>query len=105
MPSFEVNEFIVLIFMSAGIGTFLLSCYYRRVMLKYLPAFASFWFTLFSTNMEAFAAPDFFNFMEHFCLMLSGIFMMLALISDVMAIVLKKKPLTVLSKQAGGRQL
>ena len=45
----------------------------RRDILKFIPGYFCFYLNFLFTNLEALAAPDAFNFMEHFFLMLAGI--------------------------------
>ena len=91
MPELEVGELIILI-----IAIFPMSFTYfvvkaRRDILKWVPGYVCFYMTFISTNMEALVAPDAFNFLEHFCIMLAGIFLGSAVFYEFYTKVLKEK--------------
>jgi hypothetical protein len=73
MPELEVGEMIILI-----IALFPMTFSYfvvkaRRDILKWIPGYFCFYLNFLFTNLEALAAPDAFNFLEHFFIMLAGI--------------------------------
>jgi len=91
MPELEVGELIILI-----IAIFPMSFTYfvvkaRRDILKWIPGYICFYITFISTNVEALVAPDAFNFLEHFCIMLAGIFLGSAVFYEFYTKVLKEK--------------
>ena len=89
MPSLEINELIVLIILSIPIAFSPYLFKKRKDIIKWAPGYYSLFFVFLSTNLEAFVAPDAFNFMEHFFAMLAGIFMCLAAVFEMYSKVLK----------------
>ena len=73
MPSFELLEFLslLLILIPFSFAYYLLKR--RRDMIPLLPGAAFLVLSFLCTIVEAFAAPDEFNFFEHFFIMLAGI--------------------------------
>ena len=65
MANLFVMSFSIIIFTIVSLGQ-------RKELKKYLPALISMWVVNFATNIEAFIAPDAFNFMEHFCTFLAA---------------------------------
>ena len=78
MPSLEINELIVLIILAIPVAFSPYLLKKRKDIIKWFPGYYSLFIVFLSTNLEAFVAPDAFNFMEHFFAMLSGIFMCVA---------------------------
>ena len=78
MPSLEINELIVLIILSIPVAFSPYLFKKRRDIMKWFPGYYALFLTFLSTNLEAFIAPDQFNFLEHFFAMLAGIFMFVA---------------------------
>lgn len=91
MPSLELNEIIVVSMMGIAVAVFAILVVKRKQYLKYLPGFVCFLFTFIGTNVEALVAPDLFNFMEHFCVLLAGILIMLAVAIDFYLVFFKEK--------------
>ncbi|MHA2009503.1 MAG: hypothetical protein ACXABO_19810 [Promethearchaeota archaeon] len=102
MPSLEINELIVLIILAIPVAFSPYLLKKRKDIIKWFPGYYSLFIVFLSTNMEAFVAPDAFNFMEHFFAMLSGIFMCAAAFYEYYSKVYKaKQPKT--SYIQGGR--
>lgn len=91
MPSLEINELMVLIILSIPVAFSPYLLKKRRDILKWFPGYYCLFITFLSTNLEAFVAPDTFNFLEHFFAMLAGVFMFLAAIYEYYSKVLKGK--------------
>ncbi|MFX1388991.1 MAG: hypothetical protein ACFE9Z_02890 [Promethearchaeota archaeon] len=91
MPSLEINELIVLIILSIPVAFSPYLLKKRRDIMKWFPGYYCLFITFLSTNLEAFVAPDTFNFMEHLFAMLSGIFMCIAALYEYYMKVLKGK--------------
>ncbi len=89
MPSLEINELIVLIILFIPAMFFPYLIKKRSDILKWAPGYYSLFMVFLSTNLEAFVAPDVFNFMEHFFAMLAGIFMCFAAAYEMYSKVLK----------------
>lgn len=90
MPSLEINELIVLIILSIPVGFSPYLLKKRRDIMKWMPGYYALFITFLSTNLEAFFAPDEFNFMEHFFAMLAGILMFVAAVYEFYTKILKK---------------
>ncbi|MFX1377267.1 MAG: hypothetical protein ACFFA0_15805 [Promethearchaeota archaeon] len=101
MPSFEINEFIVLIIISIPVAFSPYLLMKRKDIMKWAPSYYALFVTFLSTNVEAFVAPDGFNFMEHFFAMLAGIFMCLAAFYEYYSKVLKEKQPKLAHKRGG----
>ena len=101
MPSLEINELIVLIIISIPVAFSPYLLKKRRDIMKWFPAYYALFITFLSTNLEAFYAPDTFNFMEHFFAMLAGIFMCLAAFYEYYTKILKGKQLKLSHKKVG----
>ncbi len=91
MPELEVGELIILI-----IALFPMTFSYfvvkaRKDILKWIPGFFCFYLNFLFTNLEALAAPDAFNFLEHLCLMLAGIFLGSAVFHEFYTKVINEK--------------
>ncbi|MFX1337406.1 MAG: hypothetical protein ACFFDK_02220 [Promethearchaeota archaeon] len=91
MPELEVGEMIILI-----IAIFPMTFSYfvvkaRRDILKWLPGYFCFYLNFLCTNLEALALPDVFNFLEHFFLMLAGIFLASAVFHEFYTKVLNER--------------
>ncbi len=93
MPSLEINELMVLIILSIPVAFSPYLLKKRRDILKWFPGYYALFITFLSTNLEAFVAPDTFNFMEHLFAMMAGIFMCLAAFYEAYSKVLKSKPI------------
>ena len=78
----------------------------RKDALFYLPGFVTLFITFMSTNVEAVAEPDLFNFFEHFCILLTGIFLLLGALADLYFNFIKKKVvqrrISIPKKEIGG---
>jgi hypothetical protein len=57
--------------------------------MKWFPGYYALFFVFLCTNLEAFIAPDEFNFLEHFFAMLAGILMCVAAIYEYYTKILK----------------
>ena len=90
MPSLEINELIVLIILSIPVAFSPYLLKKRRDIMKWMPGYYALFITFLSTNLEAFIAPDQFNFMEHFFAMLSGILMFIAAVYEYYTKIFKK---------------
>ena len=91
MPQLEVNELIMLIISAIPI---IFSPYIykkRRDILKWAPGYYSLFLVFLFTNLEAFALPDFFNFLEHFFIMIAGISMCVIAMYEYYSKVIKGK--------------
>lgn len=91
MPELEIGE---LIFLTIATVPIILSFWIiraRKDILKYMPVYYCIYITFFSTNIEALILPDVFNFIEHFSLMLAGIFMFSAVVYDFYTRISKQK--------------
>ena len=91
MPSLEINELIMLIICLIPAIFFPYLIGKRRDIMKWGLGFYSLFMVFLSTNLEAFVAPDFFNFLEHFFIMVAGIFMCFTAIYEYNKKVLKEK--------------
>ena len=91
MPELEISELIILIVCTVPLAMSYWIIKARKDILKYFPSGGCLYLTFLFTNLEALILPDFFNFLEHFCLMLAGIFMFLALMYDFYTKYLKNK--------------
>jgi hypothetical protein len=80
MPEFEILEFIALIIILCPFSFAYYIVKRRKDMLPLLPGATFLVLSFLCTNLEALAAPDTFNFLEHFFIMLSGISFLLAMI-------------------------
>ncbi|MFX0138875.1 MAG: hypothetical protein ACFFDN_34860 [Candidatus Hodarchaeota archaeon] len=104
MPDLEVSELIFLIIATIP---FIMSYWIvkaRRDILKYLPGYYCIYMTFLSTNLEALFLPDVFNFLEHFCLMLAGLFMLIAISYDFYTKLIKPKLIESNQNQGGVRK-
>jgi len=79
MPSFELLEFLSLLLIVIP----LFFAYYllkrRKDMLPLIPGAIFLMLSFLCTNLEAFASPDEYNFMEHFFIMLAGVSFLLGM--------------------------
>ena len=91
MPSLEINELIMLIICTVPAIFFPYLIKKRRDIMKWGLGFYALFMVFLSTNLEAFILPDFFNFLEHFFIMLAGIFMCITGIYEYYTKVLKGK--------------
>ncbi len=101
MPQLEINELIMLIISSIPI---IFSPYLykkRRDILKWAPGYYSLFLVFLSTNLEAFVAPDFFNFLEHFFIMIAGISMCVVAMYEYYSKVIKGKQIELSYKTEG----
>ncbi len=89
MPSLEINELIVLIILSIPVAFSPYLFKKRRDIMKWFPGYYALFFVFLSTNLEAFIAPDAFNFLEHFFAMAAGILMFSAAIYEYYTKILK----------------
>lgn len=101
MPSLEVNELIVLIIISIPVAFSPYLLKKRRDIMKWAPAYYCLFMTFLSTNLEAFTAPDTFNYMEHFFAMLAGVLMCVAAAYEYYSKVLKEKQIKIAHKKGG----
>ena len=91
MPSLEINELTVLIILAIPVAFSPYLLKKRKDIIKWFPGYYALFIVFLSTNLEAFVAPDTFNFMEHFFAMLSGIFMCAAAFYEYYSKVFKAK--------------
>ncbi|MFX1344368.1 MAG: hypothetical protein ACFFAI_04625 [Promethearchaeota archaeon] len=101
MPTLEINELIVLIILSIPVAFSPYLFSKRRDIMKWFPAYYALFMTFLSTNLEAFYAPDTFNYMEHFFAMVAGILMCLAAFYEYYVKILKGKQLKLTYKKGG----
>ena len=80
MPEFELLEFVslILILIPFSFSYYILKR--RKDMIPLLPGATCIVLSFACTNLEAFAAPEIFNFFEHFFIMLGGITFLVAMI-------------------------
>ncbi|MHA1987332.1 MAG: hypothetical protein ACW98D_11885 [Promethearchaeota archaeon] len=90
MPSLEINELIVLIILSIPVAFSPYLFKKRRDIMKWFPGYYALFFVFLSTNLEAFIAPDEFNFLEHFFAMVAGVLFCAAAIYEYYSKILKK---------------
>lgn len=93
MPSLEINELMVLIILSIPVAFSPYLLKKRRDIMKWFPGYYCIFIVFLSTNLEAFVAPDTFNFMEHLFAMLAGILFCMAALYEAYSKVLKGKPI------------
>ncbi|TFG13029.1 MAG: hypothetical protein EU535_05560 [Promethearchaeota archaeon] len=96
MPEFEILEFIALLIIICPFSFAYYIIKRRKDMFPLLPGATFLVLSFLCTNLEAFAAPDAFNFMEHLFIMLAGISFLVAMIF-MHYIKISKKPV-ILSK-------
>jgi len=89
MPSLEINELIVLIILAIPVAFSPYLLKKRRDIMKWFPGYYSLFIVFLSTNLEAFVAPDAFNFLEHFFAMIAGILFCMAALYEAYSKVLK----------------
>jgi len=89
MPSLEINELIVLIILAIPVAFSPYLLKKRRDIMKWFPGYYSLFMVFLSTNLEAFVAPDAFNFLEHFFAMIAGILFCMAALYEAYSKVLK----------------
>ncbi|MFX0023935.1 MAG: hypothetical protein ACFE9S_16530 [Candidatus Hermodarchaeota archaeon] len=99
MPSLEINELTVLIILAIPVAFSPILLKRRRDIMKWFPGYYCIFITFLSTNLEAFIAPDAFNFMEHFFAMLAGILFCLAAVYEYYSKVLKGKQIKLPTKK------
>jgi len=99
MPSLEINELTVLIILAIPVAFSPYLLKKRRDIMKWFPGYYCVFMTFLSTNLEAFAAPVTFNFMEHFFAMLAGILFCLAAMYEYYSKVLKEKQIKLPTKK------
>ena len=79
MPSFEINEFVVLVIFSIS---FLILTYYilksKRRPNAFFWGFAFLFMNSVFTNLEAFMYPDILNILEHFSVVPAGLLFAMA---------------------------
>lgn len=93
MPSLEINELMVLIILAIPVAFSPYLFKKRRDIMKWFPGYYSLFMVFLCTNLEAFVAPDTFNFLEHFFAMIAGILMCIAALYEAYSKVLKGKPI------------
>ena len=93
MPSLEINELMVLIILAIPVAFSPYLLKKRRDIMKWFPGYYSLFMVFLCTNLEAFVAPDTFNFLEHFFAMIAGILMCIAALYEAYSKVLKGKPI------------
>ncbi len=96
MPEFELLEFIPLLLCIIDFAFAPIVIKKRKEMLLVVPGASFLALSFLFTNIEAFVAPDLFNFLEHFFIMLAGISFLGAMI--FMHYIKMSKKLTVQSK-------
>ncbi|MFW9773702.1 MAG: hypothetical protein ACFFFB_06055 [Candidatus Heimdallarchaeota archaeon] len=101
MPSLEINELIVLIIISIPVAFSPYLLKKRRDIMKWAPGYYALFVTFLSTNLEAFTAPDSFNFMEHFFAMVAGILFFGAALLEYYSKVMKGKQLKITHPKGG----
>lgn len=89
MPSLEINELVVLIIIAIPVAFSPYLLKKRRDILKWFPGYYCLFMVFLSTNLEAFVAPDAFNFMEHFFAMMAGILFCIAALYEAYTKVLR----------------
>jgi hypothetical protein len=89
MPSLEINELIVLIILAIPVAFSPYLFKKRRDIMKWFPGYYALFFVFLCTNLEAFIAPDEFNFLEHFFAMAAGILMFTAAVYELYTKILK----------------
>ena len=102
MPSLEINELIVLIIISIPVAFSPYLLKKRRDIMKWFPAYYALFFTFLSTNLEAWTAPDTYNFFEHFFAMVAGLLMCAAAGYEYYSKILKGKQLKISQIKRGG---
>ena len=78
MPELAVDEIIILIMTIFPMISLLAAVWKNKTIAKWIPVFVCLFLTFFCTNVEALAAPEIFNFFEHFFSMMIGITMAMA---------------------------
>ena len=101
MPTLEINELIVLIILSIPVAFSPKLLNKIRDIKKLFTGYYALFLVFLSTNLEAFIAPDTFNFMEHFFAMVAGIFMCMAAFYEYYSKVMKGKQLKLSHRQEG----
>ncbi|MFX0080524.1 MAG: hypothetical protein ACFE94_02115 [Candidatus Hodarchaeota archaeon] len=101
MPTLEINELIVCIIISIPVAFSPYLLQKRRDIMKWAPGYYALFITFLSTNLEAFYAPDTFNYMEHFFAMVAGILFCLAAFYEYYTKVLKGKQIKIRNRQGG----
>ncbi|MHA2182194.1 MAG: hypothetical protein ACXAAH_12310 [Promethearchaeota archaeon] len=89
MPSLEINELIVVIILAIPVAFSPYLLKKRRDIMKWMPGYYALFIVFLSTNLEAFIAPDEFNFMEHFFAMMAGILMFVAAVYELYTKIIK----------------
>ena len=80
MPEFELLEFVALVLILIPFSFVYYIMKRRKDMIPLLPGAACLVLSFACTNLEAFAAPEMFNFFEHFFIMLAGITFLVAMV-------------------------
>ena len=80
MPEFELLEFLALILILIPFSFAYYILKRRKDMIPLLPGATCLVLSFACTNLEAFAAPEMFNFFEHFFIMLAGITFLVAML-------------------------
>jgi hypothetical protein len=101
MPSLEINELIVAIILAIPVAFSPYLLKKRRDIMKWFPAYYCLFIVFLSTNLEAFVAPDAFNFMEHFFAMMAGILICVASFYEYYSKVMKGKQIKYSFKKGG----
>ena len=104
MPSLEINELIMLIVISIPAIFFPYLIKKRRDIMKWGLGFYALFMVFLSTNLEAFALPEFFNFLEHFFIMVAGILMCVTAMYEYYSKVLKGKQIKLGYKKASSER-
>ena len=89
MPSLEINELMVLIILAIPVAFSPYLLKKRRDIMKWFPGYYCLFIVFLSTNLEAFVAPDTFNFLEHLFAMFAGILFCMAALYEAYSKVLK----------------
>lgn len=80
MPEFEILEFLAMIIVLIPLTFSIFIIKRRKDMIPLFPGVAFIFLSFICTNLEAFVAPDAFNFLEHLFIMLGGISFLLGMI-------------------------
>jgi uncharacterized membrane protein YadS len=78
MPELAIDEIIILIMTIFPLISLLGAVWKNRSVAKWIPGFVCLFLSFVCTNAEALAAPEAFNFFEHFFSMMMGITMAIA---------------------------
>jgi hypothetical protein len=94
MPELALDELIILFMTIFPLISLMGAVWKNRSIAKWIPVFICLFLTFLCTNLEALAAPEAFNFFEHFFSMMIGITMAIAAILEVFNAYTKKFRIT-----------